>query len=103
MKRESLVLEIDSYIEGGIILYDQEKVVDKDSCLKVFLEIFNLKDDDFPSKEKYLHFSRFINHPERFRERYIIEKGFDGNFLQPAIFCRMCNYLERVKGWIKCD
>lgn len=101
MKRESLVLEIDSYIESIIFLYDEEKIVDKASCFKVFLKIFSLREDDFPSKDKYKYFLRHCNQPTRRVQKFLFEKSFVGNNLNEEKFLWLCNYLHGIKDRLK--
>ena len=101
MKRENLVLDIVFFKEREMRYNNEEGLVNTADYFQIVSRVFSIQENDFETKEKYLHFLRFINHIQRRVDRNIIENGFDGDFLHSSIFLRMCNYLEGIKEWLK--
>ena len=101
MKRENLVLDIVFFKEREMRYNNEEGLVNTADYFQIVSRVFSIQENNFETKEKYLHFLRFINHIQRRVDRNIIENGFDGDYLHNANFLRMCNFLEGIKNWLK--
>lgn len=62
MKRENLVLDIVFFKEREIRYNNQEGLVNAADYFQIISRVFSIQENDFETKERYLHFLRFINH-----------------------------------------
>ncbi len=78
-KRENLIIEINSFLEDAMELYNSKKRINKFQYLDLENKICSLREDDFDPKEKYNYFLKYLNQTELQTKRNMFQKLFLNN------------------------
>jgi DNA-binding GntR family transcriptional regulator len=99
--RESLIIDIESFVVDAIELYNAEKIVKKSEYVNLESRISALNKNDFESEEKYEYFLKYFNQPKRSAEKVLLEREFIEDYLKDGKFLWMCNYFTGIVNWMK--
>lgn len=105
--RENLIIEINSFLEDAMELYNTEKRINKFQYLDLESKICSLTEDDFDPKEKYNYFLKYINQTELLSKRNMFQKLFlknpDEEFYNDdnLLILLVDTYLRTLISWIK--
>lgn len=101
MFRENLINDINSFIKESELLYNQQKIVRKAIYENLIERIDSLKPEDFESLEKYGYFLlRYVDNPQRQKERFFLANSFRDDYLEVEIFSTMSNHFIYVLSWL---
>lgn len=102
MYRESLIKDLEYFIEESVPLYNKEKIVKKSVYDSLVERIDSLKSADFESSVKYRYFlSKYIDNIPKQKEKMAISNSFKDNYLELEPFNKMINHFIFVASWLK--
>lgn len=105
--RENLILEVNSFLNDAMELYNTEKKINKFQYLDLENKICSLREDDFDPKEKYNYFLKYINQSELLNKRNMFQKIFrknpDEEFHndENLLVLSVDTYLRTLVDWLK--
>ncbi len=99
--RESLIIDIESFIKNAIELYNVEEIVKKSEYVNLEKRILTLSKNDFESEKKYEFFLKYVNQPHRCVEKVLFEKEFVEDYLKEGDFLWMCTYFRGIVDRMK--
>jgi len=99
-KRKSLISDIKKFIELSKIQHDSNGTIDKSEYFNLLKRISEINENDFDNLEKYNHFLKFLNEPDRRMYRNIVDKSFDENHLIQSQFFILIDGLNGFCDWL---
>lgn len=99
--RESLIINIKSFVTDATELYNVEGKVEKLEYFSLESRISALNENDFESNEKYEYFLKYYRQPERCAKKILLEREFNEDCLSDSKFLGMCNYFLGIVNWLE--
>lgn len=99
--RKTLIINIESFLQESLKLYNVEEIIRKSEYFELESKISCLSKSDFDSEEKFQYFLTYYNQPRRGAEKYLFEKELKQDKVNSDGFLWMQEYLTRIKEWIK--
>lgn len=99
-KRIKLVSDINNFIEKATIQHSFDGTIDKAMYFLLLKRISEINENDFDNLEKYNHFLKFLNEPDRRMHRNWVGKAFDENNLEQSKFYILKDGLAGISNWL---